>query len=137
MTLETLNERVSKLEKVGDERDSIIGNISNRQTRMEEQIKQNAADLNDHGATIDHMENTISSILMPTQATHTEAIKSHGEKLSEHSQQLIKGSADIHELQAFNHQLSGAWGFVVKFGVVVAAITGSIGMGIQLYRMLH
>lgn len=72
-----------------------------------EQIQQHAEELEGHGETIDHIMNTLDTIVIPTQKVHAESIARH-ERVTEEATQFMAA-------------WSGAWVLVQRVGIVLAA----------------
>jgi hypothetical protein len=128
--IEQLDKRIEKLERVAEERDSVIGNMSHRIIRMEEQQRQQAQDIEDQGVAVDHAINTIDTILVPTQTAHEKQLTAAASALKEHE----KSIKDLHDSWT---AFSGGFSWVTKAGAVVGAISGVILLAIQIFKIIH
>lgn len=88
--------------------------------RLESLLQEYEEQLSNLGGTLDHVVNTIDSMLIPTQ-------RAQQAKLDEHE---IK-TKESHDFIA---AWSGAWGLVQKVGIIIAA---SSGIATMLMNLLH
>lgn len=72
-----------------------------------ETIQQHTEELEGHGETIDHIMNTLDTIVLPTQKLHTESIARH--------EPIVKQSVE------FMAAWSGAWVLVQRLGTILGA----------------
>lgn len=85
---------------------------------IEERLAAIEKDLDGQGATIDHMENVLNTIVLPTQQKHADAIERH--------EQVTEKAAD------FMAAAGGMWLFVQRAGIVIAAIASVVGLILKL-----
>jgi hypothetical protein len=98
--------------------DSTGSNLHDRVVALEHLGRQHAEAIEDMGGTLDHCVNTIDSILLPTQ-------KVHGEKIAD----CESITTDLHDWVT---QQKGAWAFVQRFGIVVAALSSLVVMVMKI-----
>ncbi len=84
------------------------------QRELLEKIRLANEQIDDQGGTIDHAINTIDSMLVPT--------------VAEHSRVIVEFSAETKLSHDFRVSQQGAWAFVQKVGVVIAACASVITM---------
>lgn len=89
-------------------------NTSERLVRLEETVKAHTDDLEKHGGTLDHIVNTMDSILLPTQ-------KVHMEKLLELRTERDEDRKDVRTMQDYITGQKGAWALVLKAAVIIGA----------------
>jgi hypothetical protein len=87
-------------------------NLHDRVVALEHLTRQHGEQIEDMGGTLDHAMNTIDSILLPTQ-------KVHGDKIAD----CETIASDVHDWMT---QQKGAWAFVQRFGIVIAALSSLV-----------
>jgi hypothetical protein len=93
-------------------------NLHDRVVALEHLTRQHGEQIEDMGGTLDHAMNTIDSILLPTQ-------KVHGEKIAD----CETITSDVHDWMLGQ---KGAWAFIQRFGIVVAALSSLVVMVMKI-----
>jgi hypothetical protein len=75
--------------------------------KLESTVKQQGDELQDFGGTLDHLVNTVDTILLPTQKVHSDKLYIHETRTSEAHDYIVSQK--------------GAWAFIQKLAVVIAA----------------
>jgi hypothetical protein len=85
-------------------------NTELRLSLLESSVKQMGQEVDDHGGAIDHLVNTVDSVILPTLKNHSDVIAVH----------------DAHTQEAHDWIVSqkGAWQLIQRAGIVIAAICG-------------
>jgi len=96
-----------------------LQNACERLVRLEEVVKGHDEDIENLGGTLDHVVNTVDTILVPQQIVNTE-------RLAEHD----KVTREAHD---FIMSQRGAWAFIQKFGIVVAAISSVVLLVMKIW----
>lgn len=94
-----------------------------RLERLESLVHEHDEQLSNLGGTLDHVVNTIDTMLVPTQRAHQLKIDEHDTRTKE-----------SHD---FISAWGGAWGLVQKVGIIIAAGSGIVTVAINLWRMTH
>ncbi len=94
-----------------------------RIARLETQYSQLDKTVEDMGGTVDHILNTVDTIILPEQGRHQETLSRYAPIV-----------ADAHD---FMLSTRGAWSFIQKAGIVIAAISGLISVSIAVWRLYH
>jgi hypothetical protein len=91
--------------------------------KLEEAVRQHSVDLEDQGGTLDHLVNTVDSIVLPT-------LKAHGETIAAHA---------VATTEAHDYIMSqrGAWSLIQKGGIVIAALTATGTFVMKVVESLH
>jgi hypoxanthine phosphoribosyltransferase len=100
-----------------------IGTENERIARLEQKVLVLDKDLADMGGTLDHVLNTVDTIILPEQRSHSEALARHSP--------IVADALD------FMQSTRGAWAFVQKAGIVIAALSGLVTMGLSIWRLYH
>ena|SRR5579872_556114 len=99
----------------GDDR----GIIFERLVRLEGVVRQQGDRQEDHGGVLDHLVNTLDTIVLPTQAKHDGQLTNQQRMLDDHA----KVTSEAHD---YIMSQRGAWAFIQRVLLVVAAASGVI-----------
>ncbi len=78
-------------------------------------VRQHGKELEEYGGVLDHLTNTVDTILLPQQRSHTEKIA----ELKTRHDALEEDRAEVHK---YISEQKGAWALVQKVGIIIAAI---------------
>jgi len=105
----------------GDDR----GIIFERLVRLEGVVRQQGDTQNDHGGVLDHIVNTLDTIVLPTQTRQEGQLLNQQKILDDHAKITI-------EAHDYITSQKGAWAFIQRALLVVAAAASLITMMMKL-----
>jgi hypothetical protein len=95
------------------------GIIFERLVRLEGVVRQQGEQQDDHGGVLDHLINTLDTIVLPTQTKHDSQLQNQQKMLDEQA----KTTSEAHD---YIMSQKGAWAFVQRVLLIVAATSGLI-----------
>lgn len=99
--------------------------IFERLVRLEGVVRQQGDQLGDQGGAVDHLVNTMDTIILPMQATLTVKVENQQKVLDAHA----AVTAEAHD---YIVSQKGAWALIQRAGIVIAAIASVVTMALKL-----